>query len=540
MYVATPDQTNTEDPDQMTATAGTGSEATAHVDQPGTSPAHPALMLRNVSKRFGPVQANADITIEFRAGEIHALLGENGSGKSTLLSIASGSQSPDEGTVAIDGATLASASPREAMRLGLGMAYQHLTSVVGLTVAESLFLATPETMRPAYKLMYSWGKERLAEFGLDIKASAKVETLSAANLQLLEIVSALLSRPKVLLLDEPTTALGHADVQRLHDLIRNLAAGGMCVVYVSHRLPEVLDVADRVTVLRDGVSQGTYEAAGMSEAEVVAMMIGRPLEHAFPVIDDTSVEQPVVLDIAKFSGRRFGPVNLQLRRGEIVGVAGAEGNGQVQLLRALAGVEPSHGSVTVAGKPIHITNPPSAIRAGIILLSADRKQESIFTALSVRSNATLQVLRKYARAGFVSRKRERQPVNDLVDRLRLKAASIEQPTQYLSGGNQQKVALMRPFLRDGLNVILADEPTQGVDVGARLDIYHALRDKAAEGTAVLVKSSDAIELAGICDRVVVMSRGIVVDEIGRDELDERRIIAAIIGRGSAHGAHHGE
>jgi ribose transport system ATP-binding protein len=375
------------------------------------------------------------------------------------------------------------------MRLGLGMAYQHLTSVVGLTVAESLFLATPETMRPAYKLMYSWGKERLAEFGLDIKASAKVETLSAANLQLLEIVSALLSRPKVLLLDEPTTALGHADVQRLHDLIRNLAAGGMCVVYVSHRLPEVLDVADRVTVLRDGVSQGTYEAAGMSEAEVVAMMIGRPLEHAFPVIDDTSVEQPVVLDIAKFSGRRFGPVNLQLRRGEIVGVAGAEGNGQVQLLRALAGV---------------------------------------------------QVLRKYARAGFVSRKRERQPVNDLVDRLRLKAASIEQPTQYLSGGNQQKVALMRPFLRDGLNVILADEPTQGVDVGARLDIYHALRDKAAEGTAVLVKSSDAIELAGICDRVVVMSRGIVVDEIGRDELDERRIIAAIIGRGSAHGAHHGE
>ncbi len=310
-------------------------------------------------------------------------------------------------------------------------------------------------------------------------------------------------------------------------------------MYVSHRLPEVLDVANRVTVLRDGVNQGTYPAATMSEADVVALMIGRPLESAFPEI----VEAPpgeVLLQVSKLSGRRFGPIDLELRRGEIVGIAGAEGNGQVQLLRALAGVEPSHGNVTCAGKRIHLSTPPGAIRAGLILLSADRKRESIFTALSVRANATLQVLRKYARLGFVTRTRERKPVNDLVHRLQLKAASIEQPTQYLSGGNQQKVALMRPFLHGDLNVILADEPTQGVDVGARLDIYHALRDKAAEGTSVLVKSSDAIELAGICERVLVMSRGLIVDEIPRDELDERRIIGAIIGRGSAHGGQHGE
>jgi ribose transport system ATP-binding protein len=366
-----------------------------------------------------------------------------------------------------------------------------------------------------------------------------MQALSAAQLQLLEIVSSLLPQPKVLLLDEPTTALGHADVQRLHTLIRTLAAGGMGIVYVSHRLPEVLDVADRVTVLRDGVSQGTYPAATMSEADVVAMMIGRPLESAFPEIAEAP-QGEVLLHVSRLSGRRFGPVDLELRRGEIVGVAGAEGNGQVQLLRALAGVEPSHGTVICAGKRVHLNTPPGGIRAGMILLSADRKQESIFTALSVRANATLQVLRKYARLGFVTRTRERKPVNDLVDRLRLKAASIEQPTQYLSGGNQQKVALMRPFLRGDLNVILADEPTQGVDVGARLDIYHALRDKAAEGTTVLVKSSDAIELAGICNRVVVMSRGLIVDEIPREELDERRIIAAIIGRGSAHGDQHGE
>jgi ribose transport system ATP-binding protein len=523
----------------MTATTGTGSQAAPDIGAAAGAPGHPALLLQNISKRFGPVLANDDVTVEIRAGEIHALLGENGSGKSTLLSIASGIQAPDSGTVVIGGQVLPSASPRTAMQLGLGMAYQHLAVVSGLTVAESLFLAAPGAVRPRYSQMYGWATERLAEYGLDVRAAARTETLSSAQLQMLEVVSALLTTPTVLLLDEPTTALGHADVQRLHALIRDLASRGMAVVYVSHRLPEVLDVADRVTVLRDGVSQGTYDASGMSEAEVVAMMIGRPLEQAFPAVSETQRDE-VVLDVAKLAGRHFGPVDLQLRRGEIVGIAGAEGNGQVPFLRALAGVEPSHGTVTCAGRRVNLATPAGAIRAGIILLSADRKQESIFTALSVRANATLQVLGKYARLGFVRRSRERAPVNQMVDRLRLKAASIEQPTQYLSGGNQQKVALMRPFLRDDLHVILADEPTQGVDVGARLDIYHALRDKAAEGTTVLVKSSDAIELAGICDRVVVMSRGNIVDQIPRDELDERRIIAAIIGRGSAHGANHGE
>jgi ribose transport system ATP-binding protein len=524
----------------MSSTAGVDTEPERDV-RPATDPSThaPALSLQGISKRFGPVQANDDISITFRAGEIHALLGENGSGKSTLLSIASGSLAADAGSVEIAGQPLDTASPRTAMRLGLGMAYQHLTTVAGLTVAENLYLGTPDELRPNYREMYRWAAEQLARFGLDVRPTARIESLSAAQLQMLEVVQALLSDPKVLLLDEPTTALGHADVQRLHALIRDLATRGMAVVYVSHRLPEVLDVADRVTVLRDGVSQGTYEAAGMSEADVVAMMIGRPLEMAFPAIPPAAPDEPL-LQVSQLRGRRFGPVDLELERGEIVGIAGAEGNGQVQFLRALAGVEPSHGTVVCAGKRVHLAHPPGAIRAGIILLSADRKQESIFTALSVRANATLQVLRKYAAFGFVRRKAERGPVQRLVERLRLKAASIEQPTQYLSGGNQQKVALMRPFLRGDLNVILADEPTQGVDIGARLDIYHALREKAAEGTSVLVKSSDAIELAGMCDRVVVMSRGVIVEEIPRDELDERRIIAAIIGRGSAHGVTNGD
>jgi len=496
------------------------------------------LSLRGISKRYGPVQANQDITIDFRAGEIHAVLGENGSGKSTLLGIASGTVVPDQGVVEIGGQRLTSTSAKEAMGLGLGMAYQTRSEVAGLTVAENLFLAAPDSGRPSYGRMERWASEKLAEFELDIAASSPTGSLSMAERQMLEVVQALLCEPRVLLLDEPTTALGLSDVERLHDLIRRLAADGVAVVYVSHRLPEVLDVAGRITVLRDGVSQGTYDADGMSEADVIALMIGRPLEHAFPDVEAPPAEE-TLLAVNGLRGRRFGPIDLALRRGEIVGLAGAEGNGQIQFLRAVAGVEPSHGWVVCDGKPVDLRSPPGPLRAGIVLLSADRKQESIFAALGVRANATLQVLRRFGRFGFVRRRQEREPVNDLVKRLQLKAASIEQPAEYLSGGNQQKVALMRPFLRGNLSVIVADEPTQGVDVGARLDIYQALRAKAAEGACVLVKSSDPIELSGLCDRVVVMSRGLLVDEIPRSELDERRIISAIVGHTSTHGGERG-
>jgi len=492
-----------------------------------------ALSLLGISKRYGPVQANDDVSIEVYAGEIHAVVGENGSGKSTLLGIASGTVVPDSGAVEIAGRPLTSASAKMAMELGLGMAYQTMTEVIGLSVAENLFLAAPASERPRYGRMESWAAQKVAEYELDIAPAAETASLSLAQRQMLEVVQALLSKPKVLLLDEPTTALGHGDVERLHDLIRALARAGTAIVYVSHRLPEVLTVAHRITVLRDGVSQGTFDAEGMSEADVIKLMIGRPLEHVFP---DAAVapSEELLLQITHLRGRRFGPLDLQLDRGEIVGIAGAEGNGQVQFLRALAGVEPSNGIVRCDGKPVDLRTPPGPLRAGIVLLSSNRKEESIFTALGVRANATLQVLKRFARLGLVSRARERGPVTGLVRRLRLKATSVEQPAQYLSGGNQQKVALMRPFLKGNLHVILADEPTQGVDVGARLDIYEALRAKADEGAAVLVKSSDPIELSGLCDRVVVMSRGRIVDEIPKAELGEHRIISAIVGQTSAH------
>jgi ribose transport system permease protein/ribose transport system ATP-binding protein len=493
-------------------------------------PASPAeLSLRGVSKAFGAVQALRDVSVDCRAGEIHALVGENGSGKSTLLGIASGSLEPDEGTVEIGGRRLTRDSPAEARRLGIGIAYQDYSHVLDLSVAENLFLAVPADDRPRYGGMTGWAEATLARFGLTIPVRAAAGSLSLAQRQLFEVAKALLTRPKVLLLDEPTTALGPEEVEHFHSLMLEQAREGVAVVYVSHRLPEVLAVADRITVLRDGVGQGTHDAASVSENDLIALMIGRPLEVAFPEIHARGADAETVLTVSSLRGERFGPIDLVVRKGEILGIAGAEGNGQVQFLRALAGVEHAVGSVSCDGEEYNRSSPLGPLRAGVVLLSGDRRGEALFPVLSVRANATVQVLRRLARYGVIGRRRERGAIDELVRRLQVRMGSVEQPIQSLSGGNQQKVSLMRPFLRGDVKVILAEEPTQGVDVGARFDIYGALREKADEGIAAIIKSSDPLELAGLCDRVIVISRGRIVEEIPREELGERRIVEAIVG-----------
>jgi ABC-type sugar transport system ATPase subunit len=493
----------------------------------------PVLSLRSVSKAYGAVQALRDVSVDCHAGEIHALVGENGSGKSTLLGIASGFVPPDEGAVEIGGRKPRRGSPAEARRLGLGMAYQTYSHIRDLSVAENLYLAAPAGLRPGYGDMDTWAAEMLAAFRLDLPPRASVASLSLAERQLLEVVKALLARPEVLLLDEPTTALGPEEVDRLHALVLEHSRSGVGIVYVSHRLPEVLGIADRVTVLRDGVSQGTFEVSGMSEESLVALMIGRPLRLAFPERHALDAAPEVLLAVSGLHGERFGPIDLEIARGEILGIAGAEGNGQVPFLRALAGIERATGRATCDGRELDTRSPLGPLRAGVVLLSGDRAGESLFPVLSVRANSTIQVLGRLGRLGFLNRWRERDMVAGLVQRLSIRLASIEQPVQSLSGGNQQKVSLTRPFLRGDVKVILAEEPTQGVDVAARFDIYGALRANAEEGVAIVVKSSDPLELAGLCDRVVVMSRGKIVDEIRGEDLGERRIVEAIVGSRAA-------
>jgi len=520
----------------MTQTDPSGDPKAANAASPvtpataGVTGSDLVLELTGVSRQFGAVRALTDVSFECRAGEIHALVGENGSGKSTLLGIASGFVDPDLGEIKIGGRRLRTDSPAQARKLGLAMAYQDGSSVGMEPVKNNFYLAAPPDQRPPYWRRKRWARKLLADFDLDIELFPDVPAgfLTLAERQLFEVAKALVTNPKVLLLDEPTTALGPDEVEALHRTIVACKERGVGVVYVSHRLPEVLEVADRVTVLRDGRYQGTFDARTTSEPELVEKIVGRPLESAFPEPGQIEGESRDVLVVDGLQGQSFGPVSFALERGEIVGVAGAEGNGQPQLFDTLAGrTPPRAGRVTCDDEELSLVSTHESVKAGIMLLPGNRKTEALMGVLGVRVNATVQSLRRFSLAGLLRRRAEREAVSALVDQLEIRTPSLEQPVEFLSGGNQQKVSVARSFLREP-SVILAYEPTQGVDVGSRFDIYNALRTRSDAGAAILVKSSDPIELSGLCDRVLVMSRGTIIEEIPGDELDEVRIVEAIV------------
>ena len=488
------------------------------------------LELEGVSRQFGAVRALTNVSFDCRPGEIHALVGENCSGKSTLLGIASGFVDPDLGTVRIGGKSLRRDSPALARKLGLAMAYQDGSAVGAEPVKNNLYFAAPPETRPPFWRRKKWARRLLAEFDLDLELFPDVPAgfLTLAERQLFEVAKALVTDPRVLLLDEPTTALGPDEVEALHRTVLACKARGMGVVYVSHRLPEVLEVADRITVLRDGENRGTFDAQTTSEPELVEQIVGRPFEAAFPAPSPTFAESRDVLVVDGLQGQSFGPVSFTLESGEVVGVAGAEGNGQPQLFDTLSGRTPPRAGLVVCNdKELNLVSTHEAVGAGIMLLPGDRKNEALMGVLGVRVNATIQSIKRFSLLGFLRRRAERRAVAELVDQLEIRTPSLEQPVEFLSGGNQQKVSVARSFLKEP-SVILAYEPTQGVDVGSRFDIYEALRSRSDSGAAILVKSSDPIELSGLCDRVLVMSRGTIVEEIPGDELDEVRIVEAIV------------
>lgn len=488
------------------------------------------LELTGVSRQFGAVRALTDVSFDCRAGEVHAVVGENGSGKSTLLGIASGFVDPDLGTVRIGGRPLRRDSPALARKLGLAMAYQDTSLVLAEPVKNNLFLAAPPDQRPPFWRRKKWARQQLAGFDLDLEIfpDAPAGFLTLADRQLFEVAKALITEPKVLLLDEPTTALGPDEVEALHRTIAQYRDRGVGIVYVSHRLPEVLEIADRITVLRDGRNQGTFNADEITEPALVDLIVGRSFEAAFPPPAPRATEPEGVLIVDGLQGQAFGPVSFTLERGEIVGIAGAEGNGQSELFECLSGQAPPRaGRVVCGGKELMLVSTHEAVGSGIMLLPGDRKHLALMTVLGVRVNSTIQALRRFSVLGLLNRRREQRTVKGLIDELEIRTPSLEQPVEFLSGGNQQKVAVSRTFLREP-NVILAFEPTQGVDVGSRFDIYKALRARVDAGTALLVKSSDPLELTGLCDRVLVMSRGQIIEEIPGDELDEVRIVEAIV------------
>ena len=488
------------------------------------------LRLLGVRKTFGRLVALDDVSFEVRRGEVHALLGENGAGKSTLMAVAAGAIAPDAGTVEICGHRLERADPRLAQAMGLSVVYQHPSVVDDLTVAENLALSVPKVRRPSYRGLRAWAVECLAVVDAHIDPRRRVGELSVAERQLLEIAKALAAEARVVVLDEPTESLTATESRELFAQIERVRRTGTSVVYISHRLPEVRRVAERITVLRDGQVRATADARELSDEEVLRLIVGRPVEQTFPE-KGTDVqageEVPTILEVAGLTGHKLSGVSFSARQGEIVGLAGVEGNGQRDAIRALAGLVGHHGTVRVRGREIDTKSPARARRAGIVYVPHDRHREGLFGAMSVKENLSLLVLREVESAGVLRHEREEEFAGSQIDTFDIRPPRSDMPAANLSGGNQQKVVMARAIAAEPV-VLLADEPSRGVDVGARIEIYNVLRRVADGGAAVVIVSADAMELAGLCDRVLVFSRGQIVESLAGDDLSEERITGAAI------------
>ncbi|WP_375474731.1 ATP-binding cassette domain-containing protein [uncultured Jatrophihabitans sp.] len=497
-------------------TEGPGSEGAA-----GT--ARPALQAEGISKRYGPVQALAPTHLEVQRGEIHALVGENGSGKSTFVAIVSGVVAADTGSVLVAGQGLARSRPAASQAAGVLTVFQDGSLLPDLTVAQNLYTGTPRARRPRFAAIDTWAAALLSRYELSIDSRTLVSSLPAGDRQLLEIVRAVAAEPELLLLDEATSALDSDGVDRVLGLVRDAAAHGTAVLFVTHRLSEVFRVAHRVSVLRDGVLRATVPARDVDAKALVELMAGAKVAMEFPDRRPLDPAAPVVLEARGLRGPGLGPVDLQLHAGQIVGIAGAGGNGQPELLRALAKIGSPAGSVRLENAQLRGYR--SAVDRGAILLSSDRRAESLFQALSIRENVVASTLPKISSLGIVRPRRERDYVAERITHFGVRLASPAQLPSELSGGNQQKVALSRVLATEP-KVVLIDEPTQGVDVRSRLDIYRLLRDIADSGSCVVIVSSDASELAGFCDRVVVLSRGRVIAELPGLDASEDKIVHA--------------
>jgi ABC-type sugar transport system ATPase subunit len=487
----------------------------------------PALRLSGVSKRFANVQALAGVELESRAGEVLALVGENGAGKSTLLRILSGDHRPDEGRLELGGEPLAPASPADAHAAGVRVIYQEPEIVPWVSVAENLFVG--ELPRRAGRrfdraALMRAARTLIADSGFDDVLDARTAgaELSTSQRQLVEILRALKSGVRVIAFDEPTSSLTETEAERLFDIIRELRGRGLAVIYVSHRLREVLDLADRIAVLRDGRLVQVRDAPGTSESELMRLMVGRDVSSVFRRGDHRRGRAR--LEVDGLSTEFLHDVTFSIDAGEVLGVAGLVGAGRSELAKAIFGAEPwTGGRMRLDGAEIRPRHPRDAIRAGVGYAPEDRKSEALVLQRSVAENVSLAMLPRVRRFRFVRARAERRRVAELVRRLEVKTPSLDQEIATLSGGNQQKVVLAR-WLALGPRVLLLDEPTRGIDVGAKAEIYSLIDELSADGLAVLFISSELPELLGVSDRILVMRDGSVAGMLARAEATEERII----------------
>jgi ribose transport system ATP-binding protein len=493
----------------------------------------PLLEMRGIGKSFPGVRALSDVSLVLYPGEVLALVGENGAGKSTLMKILAGAQRADAGTIAIESRAVSIATPRDAESLGIGMIYQEFNLVPQLTALQNIVLGS-EPVRGGM-LDERAARERaaavLAELGIDLPLDRLAAHLSVAQQQLIEIAKALSRRARIIVMDEPTAALTDREIDALFEIIARLKASGAGIIYISHRMEELPRIADRITVLRDGSIVETRPVAQFSPADVIRAMVGRPLDAHFPALTPIPAGAPVMLDVRDLARPpAVNGVSFTVRSGEIVGLAGLIGAGRTEIVRAIAGADvPSAGTIAIDGKALRVRSPRDGINAGIALITEDRKAQGLVLGMNVRENMTLAHLSQFLnRERLISRRLETQSAEKMVGELHVRTPSIEQLVRNLSGGNQQKVVLAK-WLLGKARVFLFDEPTRGIDVGAKAEIYALMLALLEQGAAIVMVSSELSEVLGMSHRILAVRGGRVVREFTRAEATPDAVIAAAAG-----------
>jgi ribose transport system ATP-binding protein len=498
--------------------------------------------MEGVSKRYGGVNAltNADLTVE--AGRIHGVLGENGAGKSTLMKVMAGVVQPDEGRMALDGNPARFANPAAANGAGIVCIFQELSLVPDLSVADNICISNPPRR---CGLIDGRAQRRIAEEALaraggeDIHPLAPVKDLPLSRRQLVEIAKALVRNPRILILDEATSALTAADVRKVFAVLKRLRSEGLALLYISHRMAEIAELADECTVFRNGRNVGTFRSGTKTDTEIVEMMIGREYSHAFPPKPaPRAAEGTPALEVRNLSwNNRLKDISLTARVGEIVGLGGLDGQGQRELLLALFGVlRSATGEILIDGKKVSLTCPSDAKRGhvGMALIPEDRKTEGLMLPMSVRDNLSMASLARLSRAGLVDRAAESRAIDEMISLLAIRTDGTDVPVGTLSGGNQQKIVIAK-WLMTKPKVILLNDPTRGIDVGTKAEIYQLLRKLAEGGAAILYYSTDYDELVGCCDRVLVLYDGAIGRVLSGTEITERALVGSALNLGGAHG-----
>ena len=490
---------------------------------------NPFIALTGIDKRFGGIHAIEGIDFDVFSGEVHALVGENGAGKSTLMRVIGGGHQPDAGTIHVEGRKMTFRDPHASLAEGIAVIHQETALAPDLSVAENVFLgAMPAVID--WRTLREKARVLIASLGFDIDPAALVEHMSAAQCQVIEIAKALSGSLKLLVLDEPTAALAPSDADRLLDIVRGLRSRGVGIVYNSHRQEEVFAIADRITVLKDGKRVDTVKPADITRDELIRKMVGRPLSVLFPERHAALGDE--ILKVSNLTrGDAVQNVSFTLRAGEVVGLGGLIGSGRTEVARLIFGADlRDSGTIELKQKPLHVRSPMAAVRAGIGFVPEDRKGQGAVLSMPIRVNATLAALRSVSGPlGFLTFGRERDYVKKLMESLRIKARSMDADVSTLSGGNQQKVVLAKWFHADG-DLIILDEPTRGVDVGAKVEIYTLINQLAERGKAVLVISSEHQELMGLCDRILVMGEGRIRGQLEPHDYSEERILSLSLQR----------